>query len=133
MQHIVVVDYDPQWAEMFRAEAAKIKEILGKNCVAVYHIGSTAVEGLAAKPIIDIMPVVTDLAQDDRVNVARHLAVRDYLRSHPGEAAAYGALKRALAGRYPYDIEGYCDGKEAFVRALEKRALAAGEGACPIN
>ena len=176
MQHIVVVDYDPQWAEMFRAEAAKIKEILGKNCVAVHHIGSTAVEGLAAKPIIDIMPVVTDLAradacrsrferlgyewmgefgiagrrylrkggderthqvhifaQDDRVNVARHLAVRDYLRSHPGEAAAYGALKRALAGRYPYDIEGYCDGKEAFVRALEKRALAAGVGACPIN
>lgn len=47
----------------------------------------------------------------------------DYLRACPAEREAYGALKRWLAGQYPEDIEGYCDGKDAFVRALERRAL----------
>ena len=66
-------------------------------------------------------------AQTDTYNITRHLAVRDYLRAHPDEAAAYAALKIRLAAEYPYDIEGYCDGKDAFVRALEKRALGKGE------
>ena len=167
MQHVVVSAYDPRRKEMFLAEAETIEAILGENCIAVHHIGSTAVEGLAAKPVIDIMPVVKDLsatdacraafekigyewmgefgiagrrylrkggderthqihifAQTDTYNITRHLAVRDYLRAHPDEAAAYAALKIRLAAEYPYDIEGYCDGKEAFVRALERRALA---------
>ena len=38
-------------------------------------------------------------------------------------AAAYGALKLELAARFPYDIDGYCDGKDAFVGALERDAL----------
>lgn len=59
----------------------------------------------------------------DRKNILRHLAVRDYLRACPAEREAYGALKRWLAGQYPEDIEGYCDGKDSFVRALERRAL----------
>ena len=37
---------------------------------------------------------------------------------------SYAALKRSLARRFPYDIEGYCDGKDRLVRALEARALA---------
>ena len=47
----------------------------------------------------------------------------DYLRAHPARAAAYGALKLELAARFPYDIDGYCDGKDAFVGALERDAL----------
>ena len=169
-QHIQVVDYDPAWPEKFKKEAERIRWILGDCCCEIYHIGSTSVEGLSAKPIIDIMPVVKDLsatdacraafekigyewmgefgiagrrylrkggderthqihifAQTDTYNITRHLAVRDYLRAHPDEAAAYAALKIRLAAEYPYDIEGYCDGKDAFVRALEKRALGKGE------
>ena len=49
--------------------------------------------------------------------------MRDYLWACPAEREAYGALKRWLAGQYPEDIEGYCDGKDSFVRALERRAL----------
>lgn len=42
--------------------------------------------------------------------------------------AEYAALKRALAARYPYDIEGYCDGKAGFVKKYESLALAWAEG-----
>lgn len=166
-RQVVVTEYDPSWAEKFEAEAAKIQEILGENCVAIHHIGSTAVPGLAAKPIIDMLPVVRRLDAVDAAapaferlgyeylgefgipgrrylckggevrtyhihifagssarEIERHLAVRDYLRAHPEVRDAYAALKRELAGRYPYDIKGYCDGKDAFVKRMEADALA---------
>ena len=64
-QQVRVVAYDARWADEFRKESEKIKEILGGECVAVHHIGSTAVEGLQAKPIVDIMPVVKDIGKID--------------------------------------------------------------------
>ena len=166
-QHVIVVPYSPDWPAAFAREAARIRAALGDNCIAVHHIGSTAVPGLAAKPILDLLPVVRDLAaaadarpalerlgyewmgefgipgrrylrkggderthqvhifaRDDRAQIARHLAVRDYLRAFPEAARRYGALKTALARRFPWDIEAYCDGKDAFVRELEREALA---------
>lgn len=168
-QHVVISDYDPAWPEEFRREAAAVARILGDNLTAIHHIGSTAVPGLAAKPIIDIMPVVRSLgavdgsraaleslgyeylgefgipgrrymrkggderthqvhvfAQGDTVNITRHLAFRDFLRAHPDVCAEYAALKRELAARYPYDIDAYFEGKDAFVRRFEAAALAWG-------
>jgi GrpB-like predicted nucleotidyltransferase (UPF0157 family) len=164
---VEVVDYTPSWAEKYQQEAQKIRRILGENLAEIYHIGSTAVPGLKAKPIIDIMPVVYDLCQVDQKNIEfeklgyecmgefgivgrryfrkgkenrthqihvfaaesdadirRHLAVRDYLRAFQETAREYGLLKEKLAKKYPQDIEGYCDGKDAFVKKLEKEALS---------
>ena len=52
----------------------------------------------------------------------RHLDFRDYLLAHPEDAAAYGALKQALAAKHPLDIDAYMDGKDAFIKELERRA-----------
>ncbi len=57
---IEVVPYNPDWPQLFIEEASKIKEALEDNCVAVHHIGSTAVLGLCAKPKIDIIAVVNE-------------------------------------------------------------------------
>lgn len=54
----------------------------------------------------------------------RHLAVRDYLRAHPEEAAAYADLKLRLAALHPTDRAAYGAGKDALLQALERRALA---------
>ena len=62
--------------------------------------------------------------ESNREDIVRHLAVRDYLRTHTAAANAYGELKAALAGAFPYDNDGYCDGKDAFVKRLEQDALA---------
>ncbi len=166
-QHIIVLDYDPEWEKKYQDEAEKIKTILKDNCVAIHHIGSTAVPGLAAKPIIDIMPVVKCLvavddvsadfekigyeylgkfgiqgrrylrkggderthqihifAENDTENIDRHLAFRDYMRTHEKERDVYSRLKKNLARRFPWDIDGYCDGKEAFVKRIEALALS---------
>lgn len=62
---IEVVPYDPAWSTMFAQEAALIRTALGKNCVAIHHVGSTSIPGLAAKPIIDMVPVVKDILHVD--------------------------------------------------------------------
>ncbi len=54
--------YDPAWPEMFHREAATLTHVLRPWITGgVHHVGSTAVPGLAAKPIIDIMVGVVDL------------------------------------------------------------------------
>ena len=57
----VVVPYNPNWPQMFQNEAKVINQALGKNCLAIHHIGSTAVPGLVAKPKIDIIAIVKTL------------------------------------------------------------------------
>jgi GrpB-like predicted nucleotidyltransferase (UPF0157 family) len=54
----------------------------------------------------------------------RHLAVRDFLRTHSAEVASYGALKRAIAARHPQDRLAYIDAKEDYLTSLEARAVA---------
>src|SRR5262245_48199366 len=51
---IEMVDYDPKWPAMLEIEKRRLHDALGDVAVRIEHIGSTAVPGLAAKPIIDI-------------------------------------------------------------------------------
>jgi GrpB-like predicted nucleotidyltransferase (UPF0157 family) len=62
---IWIADYDPKWPELFGREADKIRTALGRRGLRIEHIGSTSVPGLAAKPIVDILLVVTDSADED--------------------------------------------------------------------
>lgn len=59
-RHIEVVPYDPSWPIVFEDEAKLIQTALGAECLAVYHVGSTSVPGLSAKPKIDIIAVLKD-------------------------------------------------------------------------
>ncbi len=59
---IVVVDYDPNWPELFIQEKQHLQSLLPKTLYKrIEHFGSTAVPGLMAKPVIDILVEVTDL------------------------------------------------------------------------
>ncbi|PWU05977.1 MAG: GNAT family N-acetyltransferase [Verrucomicrobia bacterium] len=69
-EKVEVVPYNTEWAKMFELEAILIKEALGQNCLQTYHIGSTAVPGLSAKPVIDIIAVVKDIMKVDEANKA---------------------------------------------------------------
>lgn len=56
---ILVLDYDPNWAELFQSLRRRIADALGDMAAAIEHVGSTAVPGLAAKPIIDMDVLLT--------------------------------------------------------------------------
>lgn len=60
---IVIVDYDATWPGKFQTHARQIAEAV-RSALRIEHIGSTAVPGLAAKPIIDILLVVHDSADE---------------------------------------------------------------------
>jgi GrpB-like predicted nucleotidyltransferase (UPF0157 family) len=57
---IRLVEYDPQWPHRFEEEAKRIRTVLGQHALRIEHVGSTSVPGLTAKPIVDIVLVVTD-------------------------------------------------------------------------
>lgn len=57
---VVLADYDPAWPTLYEVEAQRIALALGTAALALHHAGSTAVPGLAAKPVIDIVLAVAD-------------------------------------------------------------------------
>ena len=61
---ILIVAYDPNWPRLFRREAARIQAVLGQRALRIEHTGSTSVPALAAKPIIDMLLVVRDSANE---------------------------------------------------------------------
>lgn len=61
---IQIVDYNPEWPRLFAREAERIRAVLGEQVVSIEHAGSTSVPGLAAKPIIDIVLVVPNSADE---------------------------------------------------------------------
>ena len=61
--------------------------------------------------------------EDNLIGINRHLAFRDYLRTHPDVVAEYAALKQKLAKQFPDDIMAYSDGKDAFIKHHEAKAL----------
>ena len=52
----------------------------------------------------------------------RHLAFRDYMIAHPTDAKSYGELKRKLAEEHPEDMDAYIDGKDGFIKEVDRRA-----------
>ena len=161
-----VVPYDDRWPSLFEAEAARILEAVeraGLPALAIEHVGSTAVPGLAAKPILDIgagrqasidslrYVAVFDslgyvyrgdgglpgreffrrgelrshhlhLVEREGLHWSRYLRFREALRADPALRDAYGELKRALAGEFPRDREGYITGKTDFVERVLRGA-----------
>jgi len=155
---VVVVDYDPAWPALFAKVSGSLSAMLGDTVREIHHVGSTAVQGLAAKPVIDIDVVLSGAGEitaacaamlaagylprgnrydDDmwafvtkappgcRVYLCppenethrKRLAFRDRLRRDGDLAAAYAALKRELATRYPLDGDAYTAAKAGFIEA----------------
>jgi len=78
-REIVLIDYDPLWPEKFQKHAATLSRTLGSKALAIEHVGSTSVPGLAAKPIIDIIVVVED-SSDERTYMPALLTAGYVLR-----------------------------------------------------
>ena len=114
---VQLAEWTPRWAELFRAEASRLRVALGNLAVAIEHYGSTSVPGLVAKPILDILvggleakvpspyiQALTPLGYD----YAEHAGVPDHFvfgrgtaRTHLVHVVRYGgdAWHRGLAFR----------------------------------
>lgn len=61
---IEIVDYNPRWPEFYTREADRIQLALGDRALRIEHTGSTSVPGLAAKPVVDLLLVVSDSSDE---------------------------------------------------------------------
>lgn len=86
MRTIVIVDYDSAWPEIFERLRAKIQAAVDDAALSIEHVGSTAVPGLAAKPVIDIDVVVAD--RERVVTAIERLATIGYV--HRGNLGIEG-------------------------------------------
>jgi GrpB-like predicted nucleotidyltransferase (UPF0157 family) len=167
--------YDPAWAENAQQEGARLATEIGEVVIAVHHIGSTAIPGICAKPILDLIPVVLSIPKFEKsrsivaglgyscwgeygipgrryctlddpltgrrmvqlhrfeqgsLQIVRHLAFRDYLRSHPDVAREYDAEKDRCRDLHSLDSHAYSNCKDAWIRRIEAQALS---GAAFVN
>ena len=90
---IVIVDYSPSWPVEFERLRDRAAAVVGELAVVIEHVGSTAVPGLAAKPV---------------------------MREDQALATEYEALKRELAVTFRDDRMGYTDAKTDFVTAASR-------------
>jgi GrpB-like predicted nucleotidyltransferase (UPF0157 family) len=160
----VVVAYDPRWPGLFAELRGRTDAALAGVAHLTEHVGSTAVPGLDAKPIIDLDVVVPDDAaasaaitalaaagwqhQGDLGITGReaflppgdaiyhhlyvvvagsqphrdHIDLRDFLRTHPAQAARYSDLKRRLAVLLATERPAYSEGKAEMISEFLRQA-----------
>lgn len=116
---ITLAPYDPHWPQRFEEHAQRIRAALGDTALQLEHVGSTAVPGLSAKPIIDILLVVPDAAGEaDYVPPLEQSGYRLHLR----EPHWYQhRLFKAPDGAYPTNIHTFSPGCPEIERMLRFR------------
>ena len=118
-QALVGVDYDPSWPATFQQLRDRLAATLGPLAVAIEHVGSTAVPGLAAKPIIDLDVVIADRA--DLPAVIERLRALGY--HHEGDLGVPGREAFTTpAGAPPHHRYVCATGTPALDRHLAFRA-----------
>lgn len=130
-ERVEIVPYDPAWPGLFAAEAAHLRALLPAELIGrIEHFGSTAVPGLAAKPIVDMLVEVRSME-----DVVQHIAPtlrregyeffwRDRERGLPGIAYAW-FIKRDAAGRRTHHIHCLEPGSSEWERLLFRDHLRA--------
>ena len=100
---VTLSEYNTEWPLLFNKEKDFLMKIIGRYIIgSIEHVGSTAVPGLAAKPVIDIMFGVKSLKYSKPVI---ELLVKKYVE-----------LKKALAKHYKEDREAYTESKTNFIQ-----------------
>jgi len=118
---VELAPYTYEWKEEYNKEEKLLYSVIGKYVLDIQHVGSTSIEGLDAKPIIDIAVAVESL---DKVECFRknHIYFRDYLRLHKEYIYQYLDLKRDLAEKFEDDRCSYTNEKDKFISMILEKA-----------
>ena len=119
-RRVTVVPHDVSWAPEFTREAARVSEGLGANILEVHHIGSTAIPGIFAKPIIDILAVVEDIEVVDSNSEAMRRAGYE-ARGENGIPCRRYFHKNDCRGQRTHHVHVFEVGHTAVVRHLAFR------------
>lgn len=118
---VELLPHDPTWAVAARNESARLADALGELLVTVHHIGSTAIPGIRAKPILDLIPVfVSELALDEARVPIKSLGYA-WWGEYGLPGRRYCTFDDPLTGRRKVQLHGYEMGSEEIARHLAFR------------
>jgi len=95
MGTVKLEEYNPKWKDMFDEEKTNLKEIFGDLAINIEHIGSTSIEGLSSKPIIDISVTLKSLNDFEKV--------KEYFEKEPYSVKEDSVIDEQLVRKGPKD------------------------------
>ena len=161
---VIVMPYDKKWQADFEKIKFELENAIGDLILGIEHVGSTSVQGMSAKPCIDIDVVIKDYSVFDIIvsrladigyihegdlgikdreafkytnkphlqthhlyvcpqysaELHRHIAFRDYLRTHPEAVNEYSKVKEKAAQLFPDNIDKYMEYKSTCIAKFYK-------------
>jgi GrpB-like predicted nucleotidyltransferase (UPF0157 family) len=115
---VSVVEYCPQWREMFEEEKQLLQTVLGEGSSEIEHIGSTAVNRLAAKPVIDIMIGLPDFTVADELVPKIETLSYEYFKKYEDEMPFRRYFAKNSHGIRTHQIHMVAVGSEFWERHL---------------
>ena len=116
-----LLPHDPRWPELAGVETELLAKVIGPTLLTVHHIGSTTIPGIHAKPILDLMPVVRELAALDSRQGEMKAAGYESWGAFGLPGRRYYTKTEPVTGRRLIQIHCYEDGSSEIVRHLAFR------------
>jgi GrpB-like predicted nucleotidyltransferase (UPF0157 family) len=118
---VELVPHSPIWAQLAAAETVRIRQALGANVVAIHHVGSTAIPGIHAKPIVDLVPEVRRLASLDSAQPILESLGYEFWGEYGIPGRRYGTWDDPLTGRRRFQLHCFEAGHAEIERHLAFR------------
>jgi GrpB-like predicted nucleotidyltransferase (UPF0157 family) len=118
---VTLVPPSPDWAAMARTESARLKNALGDVLLRVEHMGSTSIPGIVAKPILDFIPVVTNLDALDAAQPSLEALGYDYLGEFGIPTRRYCRLNDPVTGARKFQLHCFAEDSPQIARHLAFR------------
>jgi GrpB-like predicted nucleotidyltransferase (UPF0157 family) len=101
---VILLPYDPAWPDVFERERRLLAEVFRDTDATIEHVGSTAIPGLGAKPVIDIMVGLPHLREaETRIEELERLGY-EYVPQHEARLPDRRYFRKALNGGQPYHL-----------------------------
>lgn len=118
---VELVPHSPEWAKIAGIESARLKKALGEILLRVEHMGSTAIPGIMAKPIIDFIPIVTSLEALDAAQSSLEALGYDYLGEFGIPTRRYCRFNDPLTGKRKFQLHCFAKDSPQIARHLAFR------------
>ncbi|MDB4936809.1 MAG: hypothetical protein JWP87_3781 [Labilithrix sp.] len=113
---IELAEHDEGWARIAAREAERLGGAIGPALLEVHHIGSTSIPGIRAKPIVDLLPVVSTLTEVDERRAAVEALGYEWYGDYGIPGRRYCILKDAATGRRVAQLHVFASGSERIAQ-----------------
>lgn len=113
--------YTPAWSEAATREIERLRPVFAENLVTIHHVGSTAIPGISAKPILDLMPTVHDISLVDDCRSALETLGYQWRGEYGLPGRRYCTFIDAATGRRKIHLHCFQEGTSEVERHLAFR------------